>query len=664
MKSMPRFILPLSLVCFGLIFPAAAFADDWRPVDPADLALKAPRVEKDADAEAIFWEVRLSDDVEGGTPRTVLRHYVRIKVFSERGRESQSKIDIPFFSSWKIQDIAARTIKPDGTIVELKKEDILERTIEKLSGIKIKAKSFAMPGLEPGAVIEYRWKETRNVAYYIRLNFQRDVPVQLVKYYIKPLSFPGFEYGMRAQTFNGATSPFVKEKEGFYSVTMSNVPAFHEEPRMPPEDAVRPWMLVYYSKEIDQKGEKYWQEYGKQTYEDYKSRMKVSAEVKTATEAAIAGAATPEEKLEKIFEFCRAKIKNSNDDASGLTADDRAKLKENKSPADTLKRGMGTGLDIDMLFAAMAIAAGFDARVVRLSDRSDTFFDKEFADDYFIQSYDIAVKVGEQWRFYDPASTYVPLGMLRWQEESQQALLSDPKLPIWLTTPLSSPDKSRVKRSAKLTLSDDGTLEGDAHIEYYGHLGVYRKEWDDDDSPIQREETLRDAIKKQMSTADVTDIKIENITDPLKPYVYKYHIRVPGYAQRTGKRLFLQPEFFQHGIDPLFSGSERKYPVYFDYPWSEEDAVMIEFPAGFTLDSADAPQPFSAGAISDYKGTMGVTQDGRQLVYKRNFFFGGGDAIIFPVETYSKLKTFFDLVHQADNHTLTLKQSAATAATP
>src|SRR6185503_13738175 len=385
MKSTPRFILPLCLVCFGFIFPAAVFADEWRPVDPADLAMKEPKVEKDADAEAIFWEVRLSDDVEGGDGRTVLRHYVRIKVFNERGRESQSKIDIPFLSSWKIEDIAARTIKPDGSIVELKKADILERTIEKLSGLKIKAKSFAMPGVEAGAIIEYRWKETRDLGFYVRLYFQRDVPVQFVKYYIKPLSFPGFEYGMRAQTFNGAINPFVKEKDGFYSVTMSNVPAFREEPRMPPEDAVRPWMLVFYSKESDVKGEKFWQEFGKQTFEENKSRMKVNEDVKIASEAAIAGATTPEEKLQKIFEFCRSKIKNTNDDASGLTADDRAKLKENKSPSDTLKRGMGTGRDIDMLFAAMAIAAGFDARVVRLSDRSDTFFDKSFADDYFIQ---------------------------------------------------------------------------------------------------------------------------------------------------------------------------------------------------------------------------------------------------------------------------------------
>ena len=167
---------------------------------------------------------------------------------------------------------------------------------------------------------------------------------------------------------------------------------------MPPEDAVRPWMLIFYSKETKLEGEKYWQDYGRRTYEENKSRMKVSEEVKTAAAAAIAGAATPEEKLEKLFEFCRSKIKNTNDDALGLTAEDRAKLKENKSPADTLKRGMGTGTDIDMLFASLATAAGFEARVVNLSDRSDTFLDKTFPDDYFIQTYDIAVHVGDQWR--------------------------------------------------------------------------------------------------------------------------------------------------------------------------------------------------------------------------------------------------------------------------
>jgi hypothetical protein len=38
---------------------------DWKPVDLADLALKAARVEKDAEAEAIFWEVWVADENQG-----------------------------------------------------------------------------------------------------------------------------------------------------------------------------------------------------------------------------------------------------------------------------------------------------------------------------------------------------------------------------------------------------------------------------------------------------------------------------------------------------------------------------------------------------------------------------------------------------------------------
>src|ERR1041385_1063533 len=147
-------VFPLTLVVsFILAFSAASIKaayDDWKPVDPAELALKTPAVEKDADAEALFWEVRIDDNPEGDL---IFNHYIRVKVFTERGRESQSKIDLPFGNIYggetKIKDIAARTIKPDGSIVELKKEDIFERTIVKVSGLKVKAKSFAMPAVEP-----------------------------------------------------------------------------------------------------------------------------------------------------------------------------------------------------------------------------------------------------------------------------------------------------------------------------------------------------------------------------------------------------------------------------------------------------------------------------------------------------------------------------------
>src|SRR5437588_746589 len=486
---------------------------DWKPIVPSELSMTAPTVEKDADAEALFWEVKVADEVDGGEPRTVLQHYIRIKIFNDRGRESQSKIDImaPKVGDReiKITDIAGRTIKPDGSIVELKKEDIFERTIVKTSGLKVKAKSFAMPSVEPGAIIEYRWREVRgdSISDYDRLEFSRDIPVPLVKYYIKPYSGPYFPYGMRAKPFNGENTPFQKEKDGYYSTTMTNVPAFREEPFMPPEYSVRPWVLIYYTEDKKLSPAQFWTQYGKGVYEANKSEMKVNDDVKRKAAEVVGDASTPEEKLARLFEYCRSQIKNINDEASGLSAQEREKLKANKSPADTLKRGMGTGRNIDMLFAALATAAGFDARVVNLADRGDTFFDVNFADDYFIRTYDIAVKVGDEWRFYDPASTYVPYGMLRWQEEGQQALLSDPKEPTFVKTPLSGPEKSEEKRTGKFKLSDDGTLEGDVTMEYTGHIAADMKELNDTDSQSEREEALKNRFKNRMAGVVIKDIK-------------------------------------------------------------------------------------------------------------------------------------------------------------
>lgn len=654
-----RLLLPLSLFCLFLVFPAAIFAgDEWRPIDPADLALKAPKVEKDADAEAIFWEVRVDDSV---ADELSLRNYVRIKVFTERGRESQSKVDLQYVGSNRIKDIAARVIKADGTITELKKEDILERTIVKAGGSKAKAKSFALPGVEPGCIVEYRWREVRPQASAnrLRLQFQRDIPSQTVSYFLKPYM------GMRYMPFHIGETRFVKDKDGFSKLTLSDVPAFRPEPFMPPEDEVRSWVFLYYTENTETKldPDKYWNSLGKSFYDTFKDLMKPNDDVKTAVVGIVGDAATPEEKLQRIYDFCLAKIRNVDDDANGMSEDEKKKVKENKSPGNTLKRGIGSSLDIDMLFAAFAKAAGFEARLALSGNRSDLFFNRDLVNIEFLGSAFIAVKVGEQWQFYNPDAMYMPQGMLIWPVESQDVLITDPKQPIWVKTSTSAPEKSLEKRTAKLKLLEDGTVEGEARVEYSGHIGYDMKEYNDDDSPAQREETLRDAIKKHMSTAEVSDIKIENVTDAARPFVYVYHIRVPGYAQRTGKRIFLQPSFFEHGGDPVFPASERRHPVYFHYPWFEQDEVTIELPAGYSLDNADAPSPIRSLPITEYLPTIGVTTDGRTLVYKRKFFFGGGGFILFPQTAYPNLKTLFDAVHKGDNHTITLKQTAASAAT-
>src|ERR1043165_2947791 len=213
-----RLILFVLLVSF-LITPLGtirtmAAAEDWRPIEPSDLALKAPLVEPNADSEAIFWDIRVDD---GGENDLVLSHYVRIKIFNDRGREKFSKIDIPYINGVKIKDVAARTIKSDGTIVELAKTDIIEKTVVKASGIKLRTKTFAFPGIEPGAIIEYKWKEVRSntSAQNLRLQFQRDIPVQAVTYHLKPAGSSTVD----VRAFNMDRPKLEKEKNGFQVAT-------------------------------------------------------------------------------------------------------------------------------------------------------------------------------------------------------------------------------------------------------------------------------------------------------------------------------------------------------------------------------------------------------------------------------------------------------------
>ncbi|MGI8812024.1 MAG: hypothetical protein ACR2IH_05790 [Pyrinomonadaceae bacterium] len=44
------------------------------------------------------------------------------------------------------------------------------------------------------------------------------------------------------------------------------------------------------------------------------------------------------------------------------------------------------------------------------------------------------------------------------------------------------------------------------------------------------------------------------------------------------------------------------------------------------------------------------------MLYKRDFYFGGGGRLLFPSASYQPVKNLFDAFHQSDTHVITLKQ--------
>ena len=656
MKPTLRILAPLLLAPM-LCLPAAAVK--WAPIQPAQLAAQAPRIDPDADAEAVFWRTWVTDRMIGGRqPQSIKEQYVRIKIFTERGVQEHATIDLLSASDEiRIGDLRARTIKSDGRIVEVPGRSIFERTVSKAGGIKVRNKSFSMPEVEAGDLIEYQWKQYRDdhFSQYTRLYFQRDIPSWEVSYHVKPSEYAWTRLGylMGFQVFNVRNEGFRETPGGWQSITVQEVAAFKPEARMPPEDNIRSWLLLFYSKRRKFKPDKYWSELGKSIRHEIKNEIKVDGAIKKKAAELTVGLSTPTQKIDRILDYCLNRIKSIYHDRSGVTAEQRLKLKPRKKPSDTLKQGMGTGRDIAKLFAALLNATGIRAYIALCAGSDDFFFNPQFLDPYFLNRMQVAVELDGGWKFYDPASPYLEPGMLLWPKEGVESLILHRKQPFFQKTPSSGPERSQILRKASFKLHEDGTLEGTVEMVYRGHPGVARKNLYDAYTPEERQKAIAERVRERLNTAEVTEIEVRNATAIRDPFTVRYRIRVPGYAQGVGRRLLLQPAYFKMNVPPEFETSQRRYDLYFRHPWTETDEVTIELPQTHRLETATSPRPLAMKGVGKYEASL-QQSDGNRLTYRRSFRFGDNGTILFRSDAYPQIKRTFDYVHRQDNHVLTL----------
>jgi hypothetical protein len=630
--------------------------------------MKTPVVDKDAGVEALFWRVHIRDEVVGGRDvQRVLYHYVRLKIFDEKGKESAATIDLPFSDKTSIMYVAGRTVKADGTELELKNDSVYQRDLVRAGHTRLRVKSFAMPGVEPGAIVEYRWKEIsfEPSSLYMRVQFQREFPVQKVSYFFAPLSSQYTAYRMSILPFHCKLPPTQTDSHGYESFTLENMPAFHEEPIMPGEPNVRSWALVYYSDGGHREPEKYWANVGKEQYNKYlKPAIKASNDIKEAAATATSGATSDEEKVLALIRYIRQNLRDLF--GTRVTEAERAQILKDmpkdryRTATEIFKSGIGDSDELNTLFAAMATSAGLEVRPALMADR-DIVFVPAMADSYFLRHIDMGVNIGGNWKLYDVSTRDLPANMLSWSEEGMNALLSDPKKPVFIQAPIAPPEASSRVRKAKFTLSDQGAIEGDVDLQYSGHSAEERRNELAGESDARRLERFKDQLKKMYPDAEISAIRIENAADPEKPLELHYHMKMEGYSQRTGKRILLQPFFFQRGDSPMFSASERKYPIYFPYAWQEHDSVTFELPAGFALDNASAPPSLDFGAPGAYKVQI-LTRRGHELISERDFTFGKEGRLLYGAEVYSQLKHIFDEVQRRDDHTISLKQNVTAEA--
>jgi hypothetical protein len=627
-------------------FAKGPWIDDFRIATPEELALKSIAFAPGVSAVMLDW-VRANDDAE-------FEHseYVRIKVLTGDGKK-YGDIEVPYLPFYSNFDfIQARVTKPDGTIVPFSGK-ILDKLLVKVGGLRVSAKTFSLPDVQPGSIIEYRYR--MNVPRFVESsNFivQREVPVLHEIVWLRPYDRTYASFF----TYGGLPRGKKPEKVGdHYELTLADVPPFEEEPYSPPEREIKPFTSFFYTLG-ETEPEPFWKrqsELWAESIEGFIGNLRSRGAIQKEADAAIAGAQTPLEKVQRLY-LRAQQVRNLAYEHQRTEAEEK-KLRSNSNIDDVLRNGYGYSAEINRLFIGLARAAGFVAHAVRIGERNDHFLAKNLPIGDQLDGEVSVVAVEGKEVYVDPGTPYAPFGLLAWQKTKVPGLRIEKKMPpTWIMTPETLPEDAVIVRRAVLNL-EEGMIKGTVTVTYDGleALGQRLLYHDEDEGAVTKAfEAMAKEWFPEGSSVKVTSVV--GLKTAGKPVTAQMEVEITSLGAFTGARALVPLSVFAASAKNPFAAEKRKYVIYLPHPSLTEDDVVMQVPAGYSVESMPQPSRIDSGALVYESRT--VREGDRTLHFTRKLEV---KSFFFEPHAYPQIRKFYGKVTAADQDQVILRKAAA-----
>jgi hypothetical protein len=644
------FRLSVLLFC-ALAFLVPSFADDFKPISKEELALKDNPAAPGSPAKILELSRIDNDDL------AYEEHYYRIKIFTEEGKK-RGDVEIAFSKGGTIgmdvTGIKARTIRPDGTVVPFNGK-VYQKTIVKGRGLKYLAKTFTLPEVQPGSIIEYKYRIVWDKYWLIDTHWtlQEDLFIKKAYYKITPSSHSSYGTLWQTSRMLAPGQAVKKLNDGGIELEMANVPAFEEEQYAPPEKELKPRLDFFYREEgLPATGEQFWK--------DVQKREDGYAEGFIGHRNGIAAAATSlvtpsdnaEQKLRKFYAKVQSLRNTSYERNKTEQEEKRDKSKTNKNSEDVLNRGYGDRSDMTGLFVALARAAGYEAYMTAISERDETFFDRGIMNARQLDAYVAYVKADGKEYWLDPGTPFCPFGMLPWAKSGVEGLLLNTKdKPNFIRTPIPSSRDAITRRVANLKYAD-GMFKGEVQLQFSGQEALYRRISAKREDEASVTEDLENDLKRMLPGGSTIKLKkIEGLSDDRERLIAVFDAEVPNPPAQAGSRYLMPTSIFEHEVSP-FRHETRKHPVYFNYPFQVIDAVGLTLPPEFKVEAV--PDRKHEESELGYFDINWENKGGQTIVMRRGFAVNG---IIYRNEYYPRLREFYSKVGSGDEENVVLRAS-------
>lgn len=624
----------------------------FHPATPEELAMKSLPSAPGSSAAILEILERQDDEASNET------EYVRMKIFTDEGKKHADLELIYVPRIVTIRDLKARTIHPDGSIVDLDPKKIYDKLIVRAGGVRVMAKTFSIPDIRPGSIVEYSYTRSWPADYLsptTRWWVQRDVPILKFSLWIKP-------YGMRPGTYSEVSSFFtgvgvpqdkMPQKNGdHFEVTLENIPAFEKEAYAPPENELKPRVELHYTAGKTDVAE-FWTQEGKDLAKEAEDFIGDRSGIRKAAQQITAGAATPVEKLQKIYARVQQLRNTSFDEEKTVQESSREKLRDNRHVEDVLQNGYGTRSEISRLFVALARGAGFEASAARVATRDDLFMSKSLPVSGQLDAEVAIVMLDGKPKYFDPGTPFAPFGVLSWEKTDTPGLqLARKTGGTWIQTPIGSATEGMTKRKADLQLDGD-VLKGTVSVTWTGQEALVRRLERQHNDEAANKKAFEDELKGRFP--DGSTVKLSSLTGMKgidEPLVASYDVELANLGSATGTRVLLPLSVFASTAKNPFAPEQRKNAIYFDFAFQAEDEVTVKLPAGYGVESVPANANINLGAVV-YTNEWGKTAEA--LTFRRKLVMA---TIYVDADKYRTVRGFYSRVGNADQESVVLKKAA------
>ena len=651
-----RVCAALLVTAAGVVLVNVARADDWKPITPEELKMTSVTEAPGAPAVILYRQV----DRDDASRATNEYDYMRIKILTEEGRD-QANVIIPFEKGrTSIINIRARTIQPDGKIIEFDGK-VYEQMVEKTKGVKYLAKTFTLPDVHAGSIIEYHYSIDFADHWIFGSHWllSEDLFTKKAIFTLKPYQrYPwNVQWSWPAGLPLGTTPP-TEGPDHIVRMTSENIPAFIEEDYMPPVNEVKFRVLFTYRDEpFESDVDKYWKQFAKKKTGQIEGFADKKKAMEEAVKSIVSASDAPDVKLRKIYDRVQQIPNASYMPAKSEEQRKRENIKENKDVDDLWKHQYGDGVELTWLFLGLARAAGFEAYPCLVSGRSDYFFRKERVNGMELDANVVLVKVGGKDQYFDPGSAFTPYGLLPWMETGVAGMRFDKNGGTWIQTEMPASSETRIERNAQLKLTTEGDLEGKLKVTFTGLEALDRRIRQRNEDETARKKNLEDEVKNYIPAG--SEVELINTPEWKNGNVLltaEFNLKVPGWLSAAGKRALLPTGLFGASEKHLFEHANRIWPVYFKYPFETVDDITVTLPDGWKVDNQPKDMDRDAKAV-EFK--LEVKNDGGAVRIKRQL---RSDVVMVGKEHYSILRNFYQLVKSEDEQQIVLLPGGTSAA--